>query len=168
MNSDLYSEIMIQRLPNPRDKFKGLALCLLMAACIVGYITVSWLFLFGIIGTGIAIYIIVPKFNVEYEYLLVNNYLDVDAIYSRKKRKKLASFDLNNMELLAPFQSHRMDFYNSNTRLRRENYSAMDRNDPPYAMIIGDGDGPVQVLLQLDRGTVENMRQFHPSKVFLD
>lgn len=166
--SDLYSEILIERLPNPRDIYKRIALILLLAACLVGYVTVSWLFLFGIIATGIAIYIIFPKFHVEYEYLILNNALDVDAIYSRKKRKKMAQYDLNNMELLAPYHSHRLDRYNNNPQVKMRNFSSMDRHNPPYVMIINDNGQILKVLLQLDQETVENMRMFHPSKVFHD
>ena len=51
---------------------------------------------------GIVDYIFIPKLSVEFEYLYVNGELDIDRIYSQSRRKRAASYELSNMEILAP------------------------------------------------------------------
>ena len=110
--SDLYSEVLVKRQPGSMDILKkagviaGILLLaaggilitpiLLLAAIILG--VVSWFFIF-------------PLFHVEYEYLILNRELDIDAIYSQQKRKTVAKYDLGSMDLLAPLNSHRMEYY---------------------------------------------------------
>ena len=53
----------------------------------------------------------VPKLEVEYEYLYVNGELDIDAIYSKQKRKKMGSYDASELEILAPENSHELDSF---------------------------------------------------------
>lgn len=60
---------------------------------------------------GIVDYIFIPKLSVEFEYLYVNGELDIDRIYSQSRRKRAASYELSNMEILAPYQSHQLDSY---------------------------------------------------------
>ena len=40
------------------------------------------------IALGIACYFVIPKTDLEYEYLFVNGELDIDMIMSKSKRKK--------------------------------------------------------------------------------
>lgn len=43
------------------------------------------------------------SFNVEYEYILTNNDLDIDKIIGKRKRKRMISLDLSTAEAFAPY-----------------------------------------------------------------
>ena len=43
------------------------------------------------IALGVACYFVIPKTDLEYEYLFVNGELDIDMIMSKSKRKRVKS-----------------------------------------------------------------------------
>ncbi len=51
-----------------------------------------------------AAYKIIASMNVEYEYFATNGDLDIDRIVSKKRRKKLVSIKLRDVEYFAPFE----------------------------------------------------------------
>mgnify|MGYP000659420879 CR=1 FL=1 len=48
----------------------------------------------------IAFYFIFQSFNVEYEYMILNHDLQIDAIYNKSKRKHMLSFDIQSAEIM--------------------------------------------------------------------
>lgn len=162
--SDLYSEILVSRQPQPINVLKKAGLIAGVIVGLAGGVMITPVLLLAAIAFGVGIWYFFPRFNVEYEYLIVNKDLDVDIIYSQKKRKKGAEFDLNDMDILAPLNSHRMDYYNGNTRMKICDFTSGRDDITPYAMVIKGQ----KILLELDRETVENMRRTYPNKVFLD
>ncbi len=162
--SDLYSEILVSRLPQPIDVLKRTGLIAGVIVSLAGSVMITPVLFLAAIAFGVGIWYFFPRFNVEYEYLIVNKDMDIDIIYSRKKRKKGAEFNLNDMDILAPLKSHRMDYYNGNTQMKICDFTSGRNDITPYAMVI-KGE---KVLLELDQETVENMRRTYPNKVFLD
>lgn len=166
--SELYSEILVKKEPSSVDTVKKAAIIggvLLFVAAGILITPVLWL---GAIALGVAAYFIFPKLEVEYEYLVLNKELDVDAIYARKKRKNMGRYNLDSMDLLAPLNSHRMEYYNGNTRLTVKDYTSGRENSNRYAMIVKGDQNTVKVLLELEQDAVENIRRTYPNKVFLD
>jgi len=47
-------------------------------------------------------YLIISQMNVEYEYSYTNGELDIDTIYSKKKRKRLLSVSCGKFEAFSP------------------------------------------------------------------
>lgn len=90
---------------------------------------------------GIVDYIFIPKLSVEFEYLYVNGELDIDRIYSQSRRKRAASYELSNMEILAPYQSHQLDSYKKNQSIKRYNYSSGIEGQGPQTVCICDLQG---------------------------
>ena len=54
------------------------------------------------IALGVACYFVIPKTDLEYEYLFVNGELDIDMIMSKSKRKRVKSLQLAEADLVAP------------------------------------------------------------------
>ena len=50
-----------------------------------------------------ALYLIRKK-NIEYEYTLTNNILDIDRIFSKKTRKRVTSIDIAKIEYIRPIE----------------------------------------------------------------
>ena len=95
MVSDLYSEILVKRQSGSTDMLKKgglIALILLLAAG--GIVFTPILLLAAVVLGAVAWFFIFPLFHVEYEYLIVNKELDIDAIYAQQKRKTVAKYDL--------------------------------------------------------------------------
>ncbi len=49
-------------------------------------------------------YKIISSMNVEYEYSVTNGDLDIDKVISKKRRKKMVSLKLRDVEYFAPFE----------------------------------------------------------------
>ena len=167
--SDLYSEVLVKRQPGSMDILKKAGVIAGILLLAVGGILITPILLLAAIILGVVSwFFIFPLFHVEYEYLILNRELDIDAIYSQQKRKTVAKYDLGSMDLLAPLNSHRMEYYNGNTQMKVRDFSSGDKNKTPYAMIVKNSSGAEKVLLEIDANTAESIKKTYPNKVFLD
>jgi hypothetical protein len=134
-------------------------------------------FLFGIltgilvpliagVAFGVAAYFISLHTEIEYEYLYVDRQLTVDKVLNRAKRKKVATYDLERMEILAPMKSYHLDSY-KNRDAKVENYSSGIENQPEtrYVMFY---DGKTKVIFEPNPEMVKAIAMIAPRKVFKD
>ena len=106
-------------------------------------------------------YFVFPLFSVEYEYTLLNYDMDIDAIYSRSKRKKKLSFDLRTAEVIAPASSGEL----SSCRVSKVwDFTSRRNPDRVYAVVVSNGQALVKVLLEPDETTLLHLRQWGGSK----
>jgi hypothetical protein len=165
---DSYSEVLVKKQITLTDRLKkGTLILLFILAAFAGLFIHVYFFLAAIL-LGAAAFFLLPTFDMEYEYLLINRELDIDKIYSKSKRKKAAQFHLDEMELFAPLDSQRMEYHNSNTRLRIKDYSSGLKDAKIYGMIIRDDRELCKVLLEPDGQMIETLRKTYPNKVFVD
>ncbi len=124
---DIYSETLIKRKLTDKDQKK---VKLLFAAIIIS----SMIFILGIpalafkIGIpflptislvlfGVFLYIIwrvLKSMQIEYEYIITNDNLDFDKIIAQKKRTRVISVDLKEIEEIGVYDAKR--FVNSNAK----------------------------------------------------
>lgn len=165
---DLYVETLVKKRTTATDMLKKAGLILLTAAAAFVALFLSIWFIAAVIGLGVACFFLLPTFDVEFEYLLVNRELDIDKIFSKSRRKKAEQFHLEEMELFAPVKSSRLDSYKNNMQLRVKDYSSQSGEEGVYAMIIRDDRGVYKVLLEPDAAMLDAMRKTFPNKVFVD
>ena len=165
--NDSYSELLVNKEQTGKDKaIKFLLIGLIAATAVVGVILpLVWILTLGL---GIAAYFILPNLDLEYEYVYVNGELDIDKIMAKSKRKRVQSFDLAKMEIMAPVNSHRMDYQNHNTKLKVLDFSSGNKEHKVYAMIIPDEKEICKVLLEPDQTLLENIQKSCPREVFMD
>ena len=114
--SDLYSELLVKKKQTAKDLVVKYGLIALTVIMVLGGLVLNVLLLVPAIALGIACYFVIPKTDLEYEYLFVNGELDIDMIMSKSKRKRVKSLQLAEADLVAPLKSHRMDYYNGNPK----------------------------------------------------
>lgn len=165
---DLYSEVLVKKRTTAMDRLKKGGLVLLMVAAAFVALFINVWFILMLIALGVASFFLMPTFDVEFEYLLVNRELDIDKIYSKSRRKKAEQFHLEEMELFALENSLRMDSYRNNINLKTKDYSSGNGKEGVYAMIIRDDRGIYKVLLEPDDAMLDAMRKTFPNKVFVD
>lgn len=76
------------------------AVCMFFAI-VLGF-TVLILLAVGILAAGIWI---LNGVNVEYEYIITNNEMDIDKIIGRRKRKRMITVDISNAEDFAAYSA---------------------------------------------------------------
>ena len=112
MNDALYEQL-ISRRPKPYDlPLRILIVILIAAVAVLGMPFIGFLsFMIAVILAIVAYYFIFPKLNVEYEYIILNHDLQIDAIYNKAKRKRLRALDIQAAEIIAPKGSPRLNSY---------------------------------------------------------
>lgn len=163
---DMYREILVKRESGMMKKMLKNAipviavLFLLMGAVIP-------LFLVGAVVFGVLAYFVAPKLEVEYEYLYVNGELDIDAIYSRQKRKRIGSYDMAELEILAPENSHAIDSYRNNRNLKIKDYTSGTGKEKNYMLVFNHNQGQQAIKAELDEIILADIRRIAPRKVNL-
>ena len=106
---DIFCEYMVKRKKQKVDYI--LELVLILVAIYLSFIAFAMMSLFksftllviAAIWYG-AVYLINRK-NIEYEYTLTNNILDIDRIFAKKTRKRITSIDIAKVDYIRPAES---------------------------------------------------------------
>lgn len=166
--SDLYSELLVKKEQTAKDKLLKYGVYALIVLLALGGVLLQPLLIFvDLIFGFVAVYFIIPGTDVEFEYLFVSGEVDVDRVLSKVKRKKAGSFSIREAEIIAPLHSHRMDYYNANTKLKTVDYSSGNDDHLRYAVITRMNNEACKIIIEPDEAMIKTMQQYAPSKVFL-
>jgi hypothetical protein len=163
--SDTYVECLVKAKSSSAGKFFKLVLIMLTVVFgLLGMIVViAWIVA---VVTGVSAFFLNLHTNLEYEYLYLDKELVVDKVMAKSKRKRVGTFSLDRMEVLAPVKSYRLDNY-KNRDVKIKDYSIGEELQPDrrYAMFY---EGGMKVLLSPTEELVKTMKNAAPRKVFTD
>ena len=114
--------------------------------------------------TGIAAYFITMNANLEYEYLYVDRELTVDKVMNKSKRKRIATFDIGKIEIMAPIKSHQLDSY-QNRNYKSVDYSSWEEKQPDGRYVFYY-DGQQKVIFEPNEEMIKAILNVAPRKVF--
>lgn len=141
-------------------------LTIMLAVC---FIVVGFLFLpallIGVI-MAVAAYFVYLNSDLEYEYLYVDKELTVDKVMAKSRRKRVATFDLDKMEIVAPVKSWHLDNY-KNRSDKAVDYSSGVENQPDRRFIFFY-DGQKKIIFEPNAEMIKAMQMAAPRKVFKD
>ena len=164
--SESYVELLVARKPNFAMRFLKMLLIMLTVAFVLILILlpgVVGLFLAALAGVGA--YFANMYASVEYEYLYVGKEISVDKVLAKSKRKKAGNYTVDQMEIMAPLGSHRLDSYR-NRQMKTVDYSSGVAQQPEkrYMMVMND----CQVILEPNETMLKAIQDVAPRKVFRD
>lgn len=165
---DLYSELLVKREPTAKDTLMKYGLIILTSLAVIAGLFINPILLIAAVAFGIACYFVIPKTDVEYEYLFINGDFDIDMVMAKTKRKKVKSFKLSDADLVAPLNSHRMDYYNGNQKMKVMDFSSGNPKNKRFAVITRLDGEICKIILEPDETLAHAMKNSAPSKVFLD
>ena len=165
---DLYSELLVKKDKTAKDSLLKYGLIVLTVLAVFAGLIITPLALIIAVALGIACYFVIPKTDVEYEYLFINGDFDIDMIMSKTKRKKVKSFKLSESDLAAPLDSHRMDYYNGNQNMKVLDFSSGNPEHKRFGVITRLDGNLCKIILEPDEALAQSMKNSAPSKVFLD
>lgn len=165
---DLYSELLVKKDKTAKDSLLKYGLIVLTVLAVFAGLIITPLALIIAVVLGIACYFVIPKTDVEYEYLFINGDFDIDMIMSKTKRKKVKSFKLSESDLAAPLDSHRMDYYNGNQNMKVLDFSSGNPEHKRFGVITRLDGNLCKIILEPDEALAQAMKNSAPSKVFLD
>ena len=166
--SDLYSELLVKREHTIKDSFVKYGLIVLTAIAVIAGLIITPLIWIVAVALGIACYFVIPNTDVEYEYLFINGDFDIDMVMAKTKRKKVKSFKLSEADLAAPLNSHRMDYYNGNQKMKVLDFSSGNSEHKRFGIITRLDGELCKIILEPDEKLAQAMKNSAPSKVFLD
>lgn len=135
-------------------------------------LAVFFFWMFGILGILFSIVAVVCSYfaglysMVEYEYIYFDKELDVDVIYSMKKRKHVKTYDLAQLEVLAPAGSYHLDAYKNRDAKARDFSTKLPENERNvYVMYLG---GSEKVTFEPTPELLKAIANIAPRKVFTE
>ncbi|MGN0431214.1 MAG: DUF6106 family protein [Lachnospiraceae bacterium] len=164
--SETYVECLVKTESPLLARF--LRIVLIMITVVFGVLTLMGYVLALIIAVlaGIGAYFAHLSANIEYEYLYLDKELSVDKIMAQTRRKKVATFEIERMEVLAPVKSYRLDNYRNRT-CKETDYS-IKREEQPDRRYVMYYDGNQKIILSPSEEMVKAIRNVAPRKVFTD
>ena len=166
--NDGYEEILVKRPNTPKDNLlKGLTVGVIVLFVAAGIFFFNPLFFVLAMGFGmLAYYLILPNFDLEYEYLYVGGDIDIDKIMAKRKRKRVASFQKENLVIMAPTGSSHLAPYVKDAKIR--DFTSGNPEIKTWTLVYGSEKSSDVVCLELTEEIAKDMRRFAPRKVFFE
>ncbi len=164
---DIFNEYLVRRKNGPKQLlYKAL---LGLAAIAIMAVAIFFLGMFAIIvifGVAVGIYFAYKEFEVEYEYVLTNDELDIDKITSRERRKNVLNLNVKTVEILAPANGEHAAKMKQKTIRRTFDYTSGINDDRRWFLIYDDPKaGKTLLLFDPPRKMRDGIRSFVPRAV---
>lgn len=165
--SDTYVECLVKAKQSGLAKAGRVVLIVLTVLSGIGMILFfSWIFLLLAVAFGMGAYFLNMMTDLEFEYLYVDRELTVDKIMAKSRRKRVATFGVDRIEIMAPVKSYHLDNY-KNRQTKNKDYSVREVQQPDlrYAMYY---EGGQKILLSPSPELMKAMKNVAPRKIFTD
>ena len=162
---DLYVELLVKKKNSQMDSLKKGLLIGGTVIFAVGGVFYHPLLLIGALAMLVTDFFVIPGFDLEYEYLYVNGELDVDKIMSKQKRKRAARYDIKEMEIIAPKNSHELDSYKNNKMIKVQDFSSQDETAKIYGMVVKGDKSLELVYFEPNEAILKDMQRIAPRNV---
>lgn len=163
--NETYVEWLVKRkTPAYMTLLKILTIMLTVCFVLLGFFLLPAMIIAVLLG--VAAYFVYLNSDVEYEYLYVDKELTVDKVMAKSRRKRVATYDLGKIEILAPVKSWHLDNYKNRTD-KTVDYSSGEEKQPDrrFAFFY---DGKQRVLIEPNEEMIKAMQTVAPRKVFKD
>ena len=166
--NELYKEIMVKRKKQPIDTAKKAGMiALVVLTFLVGFLFIP-IMMIATVALAVLAWFVITGLNLEYEYLYVNGDIDVDRIRNRERRKRVGSYELVNLEMLAPSSSHDLDSYKNMKNAKVIDYSSGEEQAKTYTAVYTNEANMQIITLELPKEVVDDIRRRAPRKVSRD
>lgn len=166
--SESYVECLVkQRTSLPGKFLKYLLIALTTVFAVLSVLTGMNFVMFLIaVAMGAGAYFVYLYTDLEYEYLYLDRELTVDKVLAKTKRKRVAVYQMDRIEILAPIRSHHLDDYRNRT-VKEKDYSIgyEDKPDQRYCMYYEGGE---KLILSPSPEMIKAMKNTAPRKIFND
>ena len=167
--SDAYVECLVKAKTSTVAKLGKTLLITLTVIFILAIFVLPPVMIFAFIGaliTGVGAYFLNLFTDLEYEYLYLDKELTVDKVMAKSKRKRIATYQLDRIEILAPVKSYHLDNYkNRNSKEKDYSIGEVLQPDRRYAMYYEGGE---KILLSPSEELIKVMKNVAPRKIFSD
>lgn len=164
--SESYVECLVKQRTSLAGKFLRYLLIMLTAvfAMLAFLMGMNFVMFLIAVAVGAGAYFVYLYTDLEYEYLYLDKELTVDKVMAKTKRKRVAVYQMDRIEILAPVGSSHLDAYKNRT-VKEKDYSIgyEDESDPRYCMYYEGGE---KLILSPSPELVKAMKNAAPRKIF--
>ncbi len=133
-----------------------------IAVILTGTIQASFFYLPIIVLVIGAMIIVLPKLNVEYEYIFCDGQFDIARIRGKATRKNIIRIDFENVELVAPYKSENLKAYQE---LPRKDFSSGFASNNVYVMIAVWKEKKTKIFFEPSEKMLECMKLKAANKI---
>lgn len=164
--SDTYVECLVKAKSSVMAVFFKLLLMVIAVISFLGILIGISLAIIPCLLAAAGAYFVNMYTDLEYEYLYLDKELVVDKVMAKSRRKRVATYTLDRMEILAPIKSYHLDNYKNRT-VKEKDYSIGQVLQPDlrYAMYYEGGE---KIILSPSPEMIKIMKSAAPRKVFSD
>lgn len=166
-----YAEASVKRITTPGTIAAKVGLilgaCVLLAAGFLASLMFQYGYFVLLLAFGgiIALFYVLPMFNVEYEYVFVDGQLDFDIIYNGNKRKHSLRIDFDTVELMAPEKSHELDSLNRANSTTKDFSSRNPEAQGKYVVFWRSGEKLTKIIFEPGDKIIEAIKYKCPRKL---
>ena len=165
-----YKEYLVKRKKGAKEIL--LSVLIYIAAVILSLVAIIFLPAIGGVELLISVgflyggYWLSSKFNREFEYTVTEDSVDVDVIFNAARRKRLISFSMKNVEMIASIKSEEYKAF-SNKSGYQEIDATTRRKDANVYFAAVEKNGRFLVKFELPVTALQELRKYAPSKVVI-
>lgn len=163
--NQLYAEAVVKR----KDTAATMGLRLLIIlGMVVGFFLLFQGGIFGFLGAVVIVgmFYLLPRLNVEYEYVFVDGQLDFDRITGKSKRKTMLRIDFEQVEIMAPANSHELDSY-THVKCEEKNFTSGNKESKPYIIIANVDNKKYRISFEPNETMLSMIKQKSPRKIVM-
>lgn len=163
--SDTYVECLVKQ--KQKIGAKILKVFLIILTVIAAFMFLGfwiWPAFFFALAFGAGAYFVGRFTNLEFEYLYLDREISIDKIMDKTKRKRVASYSVDKIEIVAPINSYHLDEF-KNRQVKVKDYSVGEKCNPDlrYVMYCAGGE---KIIFNPSEGLVKALKNVAPRKVF--
>lgn len=164
--SEAYVECLIKAKASMAGKFFKILLIVLTVVFGLAMFVIPPVFFLALI-TGAGAYLVNMFTDLEYEYLYLDKELVVDKVMAKSKRKRVATYSLDRIEILAPIRSYHLDNFGRRDNVKAKDYSIGEELQPDRRFVMYY-EGGEKIILSPSEEMIKVMKNVAPRKVFSD
>lgn len=163
-----YAETAVKKKVTVGMQLGKIALIILGILLIFGglFLHLTLISILGVVEV-VALFFILPMFDITYEYIFCDGQIDFDKITGGEKRKTVIRIDMDNVEIMAPVNSHELDSYRNLQDIRHKDFSSGEDGAKLFCIYYAKGTDRYLITFEPSDTMVECARQKSPRKVVL-
>lgn len=167
--SDLYVEQLVKRTtPMGLVVAKGCMIAVTILLYLGAFVKgIGQLSLILAVAMSVVDYFVFMQWDIEYEYLFVENELTFDKIMGKAKRKKLRSIEMDKIEAIAKKGSYHLDSFKK-IKCELADYTAHEPSHEIYEIYVRLEKGMLKICFEPNEKMVQALKNAAPRKVFSD
>lgn len=149
--------------------FATIIVSILLFYCSLLISQLSFIFLCLVVGVIYGAWYLMGTFKVEYEYIVTNGEMDIDKIMAQRKRKRLVTINLREIEIMAPIDGeHKREFENQSIQTTIDASISPDSEGAYFIVTNHSKKGMMKLIFNPDERIIRNAKTLSPRRVFTD